>query len=104
VNQVSCASPGNCAATGNYTGAQDHNQAFVADEKNGTWGRAIEVPGLAAVSQGGGALASAVSCASAGNCAATGPYFDEHGHQHAFVTDEKNGTWHGAHAIPASAT
>ena len=48
MNQVSCASPGNCAATGNYTGAQDHNQAFVADEKNGTWGRAIEVPGSGA--------------------------------------------------------
>jgi hypothetical protein len=49
VNQVSCASPGNCAATGNYTGAQDHNQAFVADEKNGTWGGAIEVPGSGAL-------------------------------------------------------
>jgi hypothetical protein len=38
VNQVSCASPGNCTATGDYTDAQDHPQPFVANEKNGTWG------------------------------------------------------------------
>jgi len=100
VNQVSCASPGNCAATGTYTDAQDHDQAFVADEKNGIWERAIEVPGLAALSQGSGGLASAVSCASAGNCAATGVYLDARGHQHAFVADEKNGTWQNAHVIP----
>ena len=98
VNQVSCASPGNCAATGTYTDAQDHDQAFVANENNGTWGRAVEVPGLAAIGSGG--LASAVSCASAGNCATAGVFLDAHGHQHAFVADQKNGTWQNAHAIP----
>ena len=100
VNQVSCASPGNCAATGNYSDAQGNNQPFVANEKNGTWGLAIRVPGIAALSKGGGGLASAVSCAPAGNCAVTGVYFDAHGDQHAFVADQKNGTWHTAHAVP----
>ena len=100
VNQVSCASPGNCAATGDYTDAQDHTQPFVASEKNGTWGLAIQVPGIPALSKDGGGLGSAVSCASPGNCAVTGVYLDAHGHQHAFVADEKNGTWHSAHAIP----
>ena len=56
VNQVSCASPGNCAATGDYTDAQDHTQPFVASEKKGTWGLAIQVPGIAALSKGGGGL------------------------------------------------
>src|SRR5215467_11285544 len=100
VNQVSCASPGNCAATGDYTDAQDHTQPFVASEMNGTWGLAIQVPGIPALSKGGGGLGSAVSCASPGNCDVTGVYLDAHGHQHAFVADENNGTWHNAHAIP----
>ena len=56
VNQVSCASPGNCAATGDYTDAQDHTQPFVASEMNGTWGLAIQVPGIPALSKGGGDL------------------------------------------------
>ena len=49
----------------------------------GVWSRAIEVPGLGALSQGGDAGVSSVSCASAGNCAAGGDYFDGspcHGH------------------------
>ena len=100
VNQVSCASPGNCAAVGVYTDAARHQQVFVANEKNGTWNNALEVPGLAALNKGGGAEASGVSCASAGNCAATGTYSDAQGHQHAFVADEKNGTWQNTHAIP----
>jgi hypothetical protein len=100
VNQVSCASPGNCAAVGIYTDAGHHQQVFVANEKNGTWNNALEVPGLAALNTGGGAEASGVSCASAGNCAAAGIYLDAQGHQHAFVADEKNGTWQNAHAIP----
>src|SRR5260221_14761863 len=36
------------------------------------WGRAIEVPGLGTLNAGGEAQVSAVSCASAGNCAAGG--------------------------------
>lgn len=43
----------------------------VAVEKNGVWGRAIEVPGLAALNKGG-AFVFSVSCASTGNCAAYG--------------------------------
>jgi hypothetical protein len=100
VHQVSCASPGNCAAVGIYTDAGHHQQVFVASEIKGTWNNALEVPGLPALNKGGGAEASGVSCASAGNCAAAGTYSDAQGHQHAFVADEKNGTWQNAHAIP----
>jgi hypothetical protein len=38
---VSCASPGNCSAGGDYyTDAAGHQQAFVVSEKNGSWGTA----------------------------------------------------------------
>ena len=42
----------------------------------GTWGEAREVPGLAALNQGGFANITSVSCASAGNCSAGGLYID----------------------------
>ncbi len=67
---MSCASAGNCAAGGDY----NHRglQGFVAVERNGRWGTAIEVPGLAALNTGGGATVSSVSCAPTGTCAAGG--------------------------------
>ena len=56
---------------------------------NGTWHTAIEVPGAAALNQGGNALADSVSCAMAGNCAAAGFYTDSSQHLQAFVVNER---------------
>jgi hypothetical protein len=63
-------------------------QAFVAGETNGTWGKAEEVPGTAALNQDGRAAISSVSCASAGRCSAVGYYANSAGDQ-AFVVSEK---------------
>src|SRR5229473_3527763 len=71
---VSCGSAGNCAAGGSYRDGSGHQQAFVVSERNGSWGRAIEVPGSGALNVGGIAQVNSVSCASAGNCAAGGFY------------------------------
>jgi hypothetical protein len=101
--EVSCSSPGNCAAGGSYTsGASDHSQAFVVSENNGTWGTAIEVPGLAVLNTGGDAQFMSLSCGSAGNCAAGGSYTANGGTQ-AFVVSEKNGTWGKAMKVPGLA-
>jgi hypothetical protein len=84
---VSCASAGNCAAGGWYTG-NSGRQAFVTSAVNGTWHTAIEVPGTAALNQGGNALVDTVSCAMAGNCAAGGWYTDSSQHTQAFVVNQ----------------
>jgi hypothetical protein len=76
VLSVSCGSAGSCAAGGYYTDGHRYEQGFVAVERDGVWGRAIEVPGLGALNKGGEAEVTSVSCASAGNCAAGGEYFD----------------------------
>ena len=99
VNSVSCASAGNCAAGGSYADGSGHEQAFVASEVNGTWHAAIEVPGTAILSQGLGAEALSVSCASAGNCATGGWYVDSSNHFQAFVATEVNGTWRAAREV-----
>lgn len=72
VAAVSCTSPGNCSAGGDYQYPSGHDQAFVVSEVNGIWGKAIEVPGAAAL--GTQADIRAVSCAAPGRCAAGGDF------------------------------
>lgn len=86
---VSCGSAGNCSAGGFYTGTRNHGQAFVASEVNGTWQRAIEVPGTGALNAGGNATITSVSCPRAGTCTAGGSYTGSRGSQHAFVVSRR---------------
>jgi hypothetical protein len=100
---VSCPATGECAASGYYTNGSDNQQGFVVNETGGTWGRAIAVPGLAAL--GPSSSADTISCSSAGNCAAGGYYTDATGTTgfgQAFVVNEVNGTWQHAIEVPGS--
>src|SRR5215472_13130907 len=101
VSSVSCASAGNCAAGGHYEDDAGRRQGFVASERNGRWGQAIEVPGSGALNTGGYARVLSVSCPSAGNCTAGGVYAGAHGDQ-AFVVSERNGRWGQAIEVPGS--
>jgi len=106
VNSVSCASAGNCTAGGFYTqrvGKKNFGQAFVASERNGRWGKAIEVPGTGALNVAGNAQVVSVSCGSAGNCTAGGFYFARSSQQ-PFVASERNGRWGKAIEVPGMAT
>ena len=104
VQSVSCASAGNCLAGGYYTDRAGHRQAFVASERDGTWRRAIEVPGTGALNKGIFiAEVDSVSCASAGNCVAGGTYTDRSRHTQVFVASERDGTWRRAIEMPGIA-
>jgi hypothetical protein len=101
LNVISCAAPGDCSAGGSYIDAGHEAQLFVVSEKNGTWGKAKAVPGLAALNTGGDSQLTALSCVSPGNCAASGDYAGDHPSTHsAFVVDQVNGSWGKAQAIP----
>ena len=104
IASVSCGSAGNCGAGGYYSpeGSPFHLQAFVVSQANGTWHKAIEVPGTAALNQGGIAAVNSVSCASAVSCDAGGYYAGSSARQ-AFVVSEANGTWHKAIEVPGTA-
>src|SRR5215469_3409650 len=104
VGSVSCVSAGNCAAGGSYRDGSGRIQALVVSERNGTWGKAVEVPGLGALNKGGDGQVLSLSCGSAGNCAAGGSYLDGSRDQHAFVVSEQNGTWRKAIEVPGSGT
>jgi hypothetical protein len=100
-NAISCTSTGNCSTGGNYTDALGNDQAFVADESNGTWGNAEEVPGTSTLNVGA-ALVNSISCTSPGNCGASGGYSTATLPED-FVVNETNGTWGNAVEVPGFA-
>jgi hypothetical protein len=100
---VSCARAGDCSAGGFYTDASQRLQGFVVSETNGVWGKAEEVPGLAALNQGGFAQVNSVSCARAGDCSAGGDYSGASGFRQGFVVGETNGVWGKAEEVPGLA-
>ena len=105
VDSVSCASPGNCSAAGEYATPAPRSypvHAFVVSEKNGIWGKAEKVPGIAALSKGSQAQINSVSCASPGNCSAGGSLSGSSGQQ-AFVLSQHKGTWGTARKVPGLA-
>jgi hypothetical protein len=102
VTAVSCGAPQNCAAVGTYLDRRKHQEVFVASERNGVWRKAIQIPGLAALNNGGYVYPIvSVSCASADTCAAGGAYeLRSTARLVAFVVDEVQGTWGKAHRVP----
>jgi hypothetical protein len=74
----------------------------VAVERNGRWGTAIEVPGLAALNNYNAEVIS-VSCGAAGSCAAGGYYTDRRHHRQGFVAAERHGRWGPAIGVPGLA-
>jgi hypothetical protein len=103
VTSVSCASPTSCAAGGDYTRGNTSQQGFVADENNGVWGTAIELPGLAALNNGGFVQVLSVSCGSPGSCVTGGDYTRHNLSLQGFVADENNGVWGTAIELPGLA-
>jgi Big-like domain-containing protein len=107
ITAVSCRSAGNCTVTGQFSTSLRGTKAFVVSEVNGTWGNAIEVPGITAISGGSdAATASAVSCATAGNCAAGGVYDDSNPTpaEHVFVAVQAGGAWGNAQQLTGTGT
>jgi hypothetical protein len=81
VNGLSCASAGNCAAGGYYltaAGGSQKYEAFLVSLEGFAWKPVEEVPGTSTLNAGMTAHVNAVSCPSAGFCAAGGFYSDGH--------------------------
>jgi hypothetical protein len=96
IDSVSCSSPGYCSAGGFYGGPANgtaYGQPFVVNEVNGTWHKAIPVPGVLALNTRKNGFVSSVSCTRPGDCSAGGRYVGPKGAR-AFVVDEVNGVWH----------
>jgi len=100
---VSCSSPGNCVAVGNYQSNAEVFEALILTERNGRWQRGIEAP-LPAGAPVAGQDASLldVTCTAAGAvCTATGKYVDAAGHQQGLLLRGSGAKWTAA-ASPAA--
>jgi hypothetical protein len=96
---VSCASPGNCTAVGDYSDSGP--RGLLLTETGGTWATGVEAPAPAG---GTRALLGTVSCASAGNCTAVGYYSDSAGDDQGLLLTETAGSWAAAVVtMPANA-
>jgi hypothetical protein len=103
VSAISCWAAASCAAGGFYTDRHEHPQAFVALERKGRWGRAMQVPGTAALNKGGNAQVVSVSCARTSVCVAVGTYTDRAGNGQWFTVTERNRRWGSAEQVPVPA-
>jgi hypothetical protein len=98
LSSISCPTSGDCSAGGYVTGTGG-TRAFALNEVDGTWGRALEIPGTASYSMIGSRLES-ISCTAPGECSAGGN--NEAGRAQAmpFVVNEVHGFWGRAKAVP----
>jgi hypothetical protein len=97
---IACFSAGNCTLVGSYTDTAGHSQAFIVNQKGGTWRKAFWVPGLATLDRGHSAALGYVSCPSDGNCTASGTYTDASKVSRPFVVTEVHGVWSQAKPVP----
>jgi hypothetical protein len=102
IGGLSCASPGNCLVGGSYgTDADGDVGAFTVEEKNGVWGHAMKVPGLAALGAQVQTAIYAVSCGKPGDCTVVGLTQPPDTYDATLVMEtEQNYTWSAARAIP----
>jgi hypothetical protein len=103
VVSLSCRRLGYCSAAGTYTDTSSHGQPFVVNESKGQWGKARELPGIAALSSGKGAGIGQLSCAAPGYCSVGGGYADASGHGQVYVANESKGRWGTAEEVPGTA-
>ncbi len=104
VTEVSCRKPGYCTAGGSTQRSSAVFTAFVLSETKGHWGKAQRLPGMSGINHGGVAGLNALSCASAGNCAAGGSYRPSTAspHSQAWLAVQKGGHWGNAFEVAGS--
>jgi hypothetical protein len=93
VTAIKCPSAGNCVAGGSYHSKIAGAQLFLISERAGTWGSAVQMPGIASHNRGSSTEIYSISCNSLGTCSAGGYYENDASRELAFVSTESGGHW-----------
>ncbi|HXW72704.1 MAG TPA: hypothetical protein VEK34_14980 [Methylocella sp.] len=94
LNSLTCTSPGNCVAVGNYTDNNGNSPLFILTETNGVWAQGAELNLLLPANAAANTVTLVgLTCTSAGNCVAVGVYDDAKGNNHPLAVNEINGVW-----------
>jgi hypothetical protein len=93
INALSCWSAGDCTAVGSYIDASGSPQGLLVTESGGSWQQGVEAQLPNSPNADPQVDLTAISCPSAGNCAAVGDYVDIHGWTEGVVLTETDGSW-----------
>jgi hypothetical protein len=94
LNSVSCSSPGNCTAVGQFLNSTGGNEAFTMTSTGGVWGTARPAVFPADIQNTSlDSVFNSVSCAAPGNCTAVGQFKNITGGFEAFTMTSTNGVW-----------
>ncbi len=94
---VTCISPGNCIAYGDYLNYQQVEVPFAVTESDGTWTAPVTPPSVASL--GHGFQFGPIACTDVNDCVLGGSFFDGAGRARAFLDFEAGGQWGTAHQI-----
>ncbi len=95
LNQISCASPGNCGALGEYIDNKNDLETAAFIETNGKWNRGVPIipPANGGTAGHQNVQPFGISCPSAGNCVAVGKYKTPKGDIEPFRATATGGKW-----------
>ncbi len=93
---ISCASLGNCLATGVYTDLGYNSQGLLLPEVNGVWQTGVESPLPRNASTVQYAAADQADCTDVGDCTVIGQYNDHRGNVLGYMLSESGGSWGNA--------
>ncbi len=88
---ISCASVGNCLATGVYTDIGYNSQGLLLSEVNGSWQTGVESPLPTNAGTPQYAAVDQSDCTGAGDCAVIGQYTDHRGNVLGYMLSERGG-------------
>lgn len=100
---VSCASAGNCLATGVYTDIGLNSQGLLVSEVNGAWQPALEAPLPRDAGRQQTAATNQSDCTGPGDCTVIGEYYDTAGNLRGYTLGESGGVWGRPRAVPLPA-
>ncbi len=93
---VTCTSPGNCVAVGNYIDTNDNSQGLIVNEIDGVWAKFTELNPPANANDNPGVqfvFLNDITCTSPNDCVVTGGYVDNNGNFQGLVASENHGVW-----------
>ena len=93
IEEVQCASAGNCTAAGSYIDSLENGQGLLLTETSGVWGTGVEAPLPAGARSGPSLLGGSLSCPAAGDCSYVDGYKDSSEHGEGLLLTENQGAW-----------
>ena len=92
IEEVQCASAGNCTAVGRYIDSLGNTQGLLLTETSGAWNTGVEAPLPPGAHSGPSLLGGSLACPSAGDCSYVDGYKDSSEHREGLLLTREPGS------------